>query len=342
MNKTVGLFLVASLLLLTGCTSESSEPNETNIGPSLSQASIEPEPLDEPTVLKVSSVGNFEFLTALIVADELGEFQKENISIDYVTLPSHDAIPALALGQVDVSAVGITAPLFNAVAEGADIRIVYPGPSAPSGDGLWVRKDFLQSGNLDSIKIATPQGSAWLGISPVKKHLEDRGFEWSSVQFQKLPIGELATALELGTVDAAWLNSPTHIPFETSGVAEKVAGYSSLEIGTGYAFGPRLLDQEPVVGQAFIRALLRTVRTHLSGEYKSNEEVARVLSERLGVSEEALASSGNLVFGEYLDSKLLTNAQAIWIEIGGIVSYSAPLEPDDYIDQSYVDSFTSK
>jgi NitT/TauT family transport system substrate-binding protein len=341
-KKTITLFLAASLVLLNGCTSGSSEPGATSNQPILAQTSLEPKPLDELRVLKVSSGGTYEFLTALIVADELGEFEKENISIEYVTLPSQDALPALALGQLDVSAVGVAAPFFNSVSEGAEIRLVYPGPSTPNGDGLWVRKDFLQSGNLDSIVIASSQGIAWLGVSPVKEYLEDRGFQWSSVKFQKLPLGELATALELGTVDAAWLNSPAHIPFETSGVAEKVAGYASSEIATGYAFGPNLLDQDPVVGQAFIRALLRTVRTHLSGDYKSNEELVRVLSERLGVNQEALASSGNLLFGEYLDSKLLTNAQAIWIEFGGIVSYSAPLEPDDYIDQSYVDSFTSK
>ena len=335
-SKILRIALLAPLLVIGGCSSQDTAAESPQ---NLPITDLSPIPLEEETTLKVSSAGNFEFLTALIVADALGEFEKENIAIEYVTLPSSDAIPALALGQVDVAAIGITAPFFNAVAEGANLRIVFPGPSSPNGDGLWVRTEFLGLENKQSISIANSRGAAWLGIVPVTQYLEQIDIDIDSVEFTSLPIAELATALELGAVDGAWLNSPSHLPFENSTEVTRVIGYADNQIGTGYAFGPRLLDEDPLLGKAFIRAMLRTVENHLSGDYKSDTQIRNELVEKLGIDESQIGVSGNLAFPKKLETSLLTEAQELWIQIGGIISYDEPLASRSYIEERFVDSF---
>ena len=335
-KKLAALAVVA--LSLSAC---SVPAQETGGDVTLVPSSLEPRALPERTVLKVSSAGSFEFMTALFVAEATGELEKENIAIEYVTLPSGDAIPALGLGQVDVSAVGIAATLFNAVADGADVRLVFPGPSSPNGDGLWVSTAYLDKPDkMGSIRIASSQGRAWLGVVPVKRYLDDIGVNLENADFQTLPIADMATALELGSVDAAWLNSPAHLPFEEQGTATRVASYQGSEVATGFAFGPRLLRGEPEVGQAFIRALMRTIQTHLTADYKSNPEIAAALAKSLGLSESQIAGGAELDFTFEFDPTLQTAGQEIWIGYGDILSYDEPLSPDAYIDTRFTESIT--
>lgn len=333
--KKLSIVLILALLASGCATTVEKTENES----ALTQSSVVPMKLPNKTVLKVSSAGNFEFMTALYVADALGELEKENIYIEYVTLPSQDAIPALALGQVDVSVIGISATLFNAVADGADVRLVFPGPSSPNGDGLWVSNEFLaKPNNVEPIRIANSQGPAWLGIVPVGRYLESMGMDWNDVEFQKLPISELGTALELGSVDAAWLNSPAHLTFKEQGSASLLAQYSQKEVATGYAFGPRLLRNNPEIGQAFIRALIRTIQTHLGAGYKANKDITTALANSLNLSDSQLSGGDELGFSLELDTTLQTNAQQIWIDLGDILSYNEPLPPEDYIDLRFARS----
>jgi NitT/TauT family transport system substrate-binding protein len=333
--KKLSIVLILALLA-SGCATTVEQTEDES---ALSQSSVEPMKLPNKTVLKVSSAGNFEFMTALYVADALGELEKENIFIEYVTLPSQDAIPALALGQVDVSVIGISATLFNAVADGADVRLVFPGPSSPNGDGLWVSNEFLAKPNtMEPMRIANSQGPAWLGVVPVGRYLERMGMDWNDVEFQKLPISELGTALELGSVDAAWLNSPAHLTFEEQGSASLVAQYSQKEVATGFAFGPKLLRNNPEIGQAFIRAMIRTIQTHLGAGYKSNPQIVTALANFLKISGSQISGGDELDFSFELDSTLQTNAQQIWINYGDILSYTEPLTPEEYIDLRFARS----
>ena len=333
-------FLVVLSFLMSGCAATTPQVEEEA---SVKASSVEPVKLPNKTILKVSSAGNFEFMTALYIADALGELEKENIFIEYVTLPSQDAIPSLALGQVDVSLIGISATLFNAVADGADVRLVFPGPTSPNGDGLWVSKKFLEkNNNVSGIRIANSQGLAWMGVVPVGRYLESLDLTWEDVEFTKLPISDLATAIELGSVDAAWLNSPAHLPFEEQGTAVLVSQYDEAEVATGIAFGPRLLRNNPEIGQAFIRAIIRTIQTYLGEGYKSDKKVASALARSLNISESQVMGANELKFSSEFDPALQTKAQQLWVNFGDILSYTKPLDPEDYIDARFARSIVLK
>jgi ABC-type nitrate/sulfonate/bicarbonate transport system substrate-binding protein len=175
------LSTVAGLtVLVSGCAAE--EPEREEMSPTVVEGSesshpLDPQPLPERTTLVVSAVANLEAFTPLYVADALGEFEKENIEIEIALMPATEAVPALALGQVDVSAVGITATLFNLVSEGVDIRLVYPGPSSAEGDGLWMSTEWLEDeSSQGSIpRIVTPTGPGLLDV-PVYTWLENQGY----------------------------------------------------------------------------------------------------------------------------------------------------------------------
>jgi NitT/TauT family transport system substrate-binding protein len=331
--KTIALSI--AVFVLSGCAPTTAIQTDSQ---QLQATTLDPRPLADSTVLKVSSAGNFEFFSALYLADEFGEFAKENIVIEYVTLPSGDALPALALGQVDVSAVGVAATLFNNIAEGAEVKLVFSGPSSLASDGLWLRSE-VDPNRLDGkLRIGNSQGPAWLGIVPVEKYLREQSLSLSDVEFQQLPIGDLATALDLGAVDAAWLNSPAHVPFLESGNARLVASYEGDVAGTAYAFGPRLLVDEQKVGQAFVRALMRTIKNHLEPGYKSHPPTVAALAQKLGISEEQVSGSPELRFGSNYDANLAIAAQKLWIELGGILSFESPLPADSFIDNLFINS----
>jgi ABC-type nitrate/sulfonate/bicarbonate transport system substrate-binding protein len=177
-----------------------------------------------------------------------------------------------------------------------------------------------------------------MGVVPVGRYLESLGLTWDDVEFTKLPISDLATALELGSVDAAWLNSPAHLPFEEQGTATLVAQYNETEVATGIAFGPRLLRNNPEIGQGFIRAIIRTIQTHLGEGYKSNTKVALALAKSLKISESQVASSNELKFLFELDPTLQTKAQELWVNFGDILSYTKPLDPEEYLDPRFTRS----
>lgn len=323
----------------SGATRSVSEP-QVNVD---AESPLDPRPLASPETLVVSTAGDFEVFSALYAADILGEFEKENLAIEYVTLPSPEALPALALGQVDVSAVGVSSNFFNAVAEGAPIKMVFPGPSSSEGDGLWVRTAWLEAESTASdITVANSQGGATLGAVPILDWASERGLDSSMVTFERLPIGELAGALDMGLVDAAWLNSPAHLPFLQDGSAQLVAEYSDGQTAVAYAFGSRLLVEQPEVGLAFVRALLRAQMNWLAPGYKAKEDVVEALAERLGESVEELRQTGELEFLTEFDTSLFDRGQERWLAVGDILAFDSPLAPELYIDTQWIAELSSR
>lgn len=324
---------VASIAMLSGCASTVS-----NDGTGLSSA-YNPEPLAEKTVVKVAMSAALELHSIGLLAKEMGEFEKENLDVQIEIMPSSDSTPALAGGIVDAVFGGFTVGTVNAVSEGADIKVVYPGPSQADADGLWVRSDLAAQGPaaLKGKKIATSQGAGVTAIIPITNYLAEGGLTLADVDLQTITLSDLAAALESGAVDAAWLSSPAHLPFSTSGSAEKVVGLEDDQLVTAVFFGPNLTKAHPEVGQAFVRALRRTELTYLMGDYKAVPEVRDALASALGLTIEELTVAESLTFGHPLTSDFYTAAQAAWIAYGDIVSFTEPLDPALYVDSSFMD-----
>jgi NitT/TauT family transport system substrate-binding protein len=336
--KSVSAILVF-LFVLAGCSSNTTEDS----GGQLS-GSLEPQPLATPVTLKVSVASPNETYSAVRLANLLGEFEKENITIEFVTIPSTESMPALASGIIDVAAFGVTVPFFNAVAGGADIRMVMVGSESSAASGVYVRSDIADLGAaaLEGKTLGLSLGWGQTSAVPLEEYLQSADLTIDDVEVATIPLEELAVSLDSGVIDLSILAPPASLLFEKNGNAKRVAGFENGERTAGYAFGKRLLTDEPEVGQAFIRAIIRTIDTYLVGDYKANAETRALLAEANAVTEDDLLLTESVSFSYFSQSdidsgafEIYTRAQDLWLR-AGLLSYEELLEPSDYADWSFV------
>ena len=322
-----GAVVALAALVLTACGGSSSGGSAADL-----PTGLEPQPLAEPTTLTVTMGTAAEVFGAILLADRLGEFAKENITVDLVQMVSADALPALAQGKTDVAASGVGVPVLNGVAAGADIRLVFPGATKNPADGLYVPIDPATGEPNEVTKIATISGPSGIYVVPIKRYLESVGKTLSDVTFEQIALADMQTALEAGAVDAAWVNAPVTTLLDATGAYEKVVGYEDGEYGVAYFLGPNLREDRPEVGQAFVRALARTTRDYLSGDYKADDETVAALADILESTPEAIRETPSMTFSADLPTDGIQEAQAAWIELGDMLEFDAPIDPTTYVD----------
>ena len=93
------------------------------------------------------------------MADALGEFAAEGLTVERVPLRPTEAMAALDAGEVDVVAGTIDGPYFGAVHDGKG-RLVLGGVLSPAPNahevgqtGLWVREDALDDDGLSDLRL---------------------------------------------------------------------------------------------------------------------------------------------------------------------------------------------
>ena len=324
--------LLTGALALTACGGSSSAGASADV-----PTGLEPQPLAEPTTITVSFGTAAEYLGVVLLADALGEFAKEDLTVEWVDLSSADAIPALAQGKTDVAAVGLNATSFNAIASGADIRVVFPGATKVPADGLYVALDPATGEPKDVQKIAAISGPAGISVVPIARYLESVGKGVGDVAFEKIDLADMPAALDAEAVDAAWVNAPVTTLLEETGKYARVVGYEDGEYGAAYLLGPNLLRDRPEVGQAFVRAMARTARDHLSGDYKADDATVEALATALESTPEDVRSTPALTFAAELPTVAVQKAQESWLAVGDILEVDEPLAPEAYLDTSFLD-----
>ncbi len=332
-RRGAGAVAVTALALaLAACGGSTSSGSATDL-----PGGLDPQPLAEPTTITVSFGTAAEYLGAVLLADSLGELEKENLTVEWVDLPSADAIPALAQGKTDVAAVGLNATSFNAISSGADIRVVFPGATKVPADGLYVAIDPATGEPKTVEKVAAISGPAGMSVVPISRYLQSQGRSVSDVGFEKIDLADMPAALDAGAVDAAWVNAPVTTLLEETGKYERVIGYDDGEYGAAYLLGPNLLRDRPEVGQAFVRALARTARDHLSGDYKADDATVQALATALESTPEDVRSTPALTFAAALPTEAIQAAQEAWLAVGDILEADQPLAPEAYLDTSFLD-----
>jgi NitT/TauT family transport system substrate-binding protein len=301
--------------------------------------SLEPVPFAEPVNITMSMVAKLEHFTPALLAIAEGEFEKENMTVDVEILPFTESIPALAQGIVDVAVSGITAPFFNAIDGGAEIKSVMPGAASSSADGLYVRADLAAQGPaaLKGKKIGSSVGVASTPMIPIMNFLAEGGLTLDDVTIEVIPLVDLPAALLAGQVDAAWVNSPTHLSLTADNAAVKVTQFDDSVYVSGVFFGPNLLEENPAIGQAVVRALTRTTLTYLQGDYKSDPVIVQKIADALEVTVEDVLITDSIVFGSEFRTDFFTVAQEFWISVGDILNYDTVILPEDYVDSSFYD-----
>lgn len=351
--------LAAAALVLVACGSDDSgdsgegaattsavTPASSSTSSESSSDPLAPQPLGERRSVTVGWPGPFEVWASAIVADALGEFEAENLDVDFTTVASSDAIGLLEQGRLDVYVSSITAGFFNALHADANLRWVAPAflPNPASKEGVWVANDYLTSdGQLDVAKFKGTKlglGSGGPGASNaalVAPWLAEHGLSLDDFSFETVTGPDILIAMQTGAVSAGWLTDPYWVTAETDGLGQLLLPFDPDVALSGYIYSGELLGDADVAA-AFTRALARANRDHLDAGYHEDPEVVAALADAIGVEPAELAAGAGYRFTADLafDESIVTRLQETWLAVGDILEYDDPMEPAAVIDRSPV------
>jgi len=273
--------LMAVVLSVVGCT-----PSAPTLTPN-------PTPLTKVRIL------GFTYLTssAFHIAMQEGYFAEQGIDAELITAsPQQELLPLLIQGEVDVMYHQFNSGLLNAIASGADMKVVCAGAPYVDGgcpySGLLARKELLDSGALDDLSSVTQYRFA-LRAHSFPAYMTECALRSVGITVDDLSITPLDTpimgeALREGSVDIVWVGEPWTTRILQEGYAGVWMPAHSIYPGYtsgGVVFGPSLLGDNRDLGERFMVALVKGFRQYINGKTDRN---LQLVSEFTGLDEELL------------------------------------------------------
>lgn len=299
-------------------------------------------PLDSPATVRVALAERTESAAPLLVADALGELAAENVEVEVVEIDQRDAYATMVAGDIDVVVGGIDAPFFDAVHEGLDARLVLGGPVARRpGDlteaqpGLWLRDDLISDDDeWDNVRgqtvlVAGGPGSA--ALYPIDTVLAQNALGANAVEVRDASSESAASRLLNADVGGAWLTELAASRVAEDDAVRLVATLPGSEAIEGTVLSPRLLGDDREVGLAYVRAIVRTINTHLADGYGDDARAA--LARALDVGDDEVAAGPAPLFDWELRADTTTRIQEALIEVGA-VRYEEPAGERGLVDRS--------
>ncbi|MEU9566132.1 ABC transporter substrate-binding protein [Streptomyces sp. NPDC048161] len=278
-----------------------------------------------------------EYVAPLQVAVAKGEFAKEGLDVELKVLPTPDALPLLAKGDVDAQWAAPEAAVMNGVNGGFDIRWVAGNfsPDPTSKSGLWVRlKDGESADHVEMAgrKLGTMIGKGSVIAYPMDTSLKKHGGGLDRISFQQLGSADVLTALQNGGVDSAWLLDPIWRKVDGDRKYAFLGGQPVGEPLGGLLFGPTLLNEDPDAGVAFLRAYIRTVNTYFAGDYKSDPDFVAELAKLLKTDEATLRSTPSMRMDWEIRKGTTDRLQQAYADAG--VSKGTPVPEAKAVDRA--------
>ncbi|MEU6663232.1 ABC transporter substrate-binding protein [Streptomyces sp. NPDC046821] len=278
-----------------------------------------------------------EYVAPLEMAVEKGEFKKEGLDVTLKVLPTPDALPLLAKGDIDAQWAAPEAAVMNGIEGGFDIKWVASNFSSDpkSKSGLWVRLKKGESPDhvaMAGRKLGTMIGKGSVISYPMDKALKKHGGGLDKVQFQQLGAADVLTALQNGGVDSAWLLDPVWRKVDGDKRYAFLGGQPQGEPLGGLLYGPNLLNKDPDAGVALLRAYIRTVNTYFAGDYKKDPAFVADLAKLLKTDKAVLQSTPSLRMDWEIRSGTTDRLQAAYRAAG--VSKGAPLPESKVVDRA--------
>lgn len=305
-----------------------------------------PKPLPQRTTVTVSSSFRLEFIAPLLVGDALGEFEKENIDVEIVPLRFSDAIPQLANGQVDVAVGGIEGAFFNAVNQGLPVKMVLGNYFPPdAGDrtidqtGMWCRSDIFKKADkpkpseLRGKRLGSAVGNASTAMYYVQAFLGKK-VKVSEMQVQTIPSTDMVQAMRNNALDCAILLDPLWLGVADDPAFTLVATQTPGEPLGGYFFGKSLLQDKRDVGLAFVRAMIRTINTYLTGDYHQDAKVMDALSKAINQPVANIQRTPPLQFDWEIREGSGERIQEVFMDLG-VLTYPKVIKDKKLFDRSF-------
>ncbi|MCX5109500.1 ABC transporter substrate-binding protein [Streptomyces sp. NBC_00378] len=278
-----------------------------------------------------------EYVAPLQVAVAKGEFAKEGLDVELKVLPTPDALPLLAKGDVDAQWAAPEAAVMNGINGGFDIKWVAGNfsPDPTSKSGLWVRlKDGESADHVEMAgrKLGTMIGKGSVIAYPMDTSLKKHGGGLDRISFQQLGSADVLTALQNGGVDSAWLLDPIWRKVDGDTKYAFLGGQPVGEPLGGLLFGPTLLNKDPDAGVAFLRAYIRTVNTYFAGDYKSDPAFVAELAKLMKTDEATLRSTPSMRMDWEIRKGTTDRLQEAYADSG--VSKGAPVPESKAVDRA--------
>lgn len=246
------------------------------------------EPPATPTYETVKiKVAAYPYITEapIFFAVEEGYFAEQGIEVEFIRFErASDALPALIAGDLDASTIMPTPALLNAIAGGANIKIVvakgYFEPTACVYSGLMVSPELLASGRLDDpanwvgLKISTERGAAT--EYAIDLMLQKEGLSIEDIEIVDMPITSRQEALRNGAIDVAGAGEPWITRFKNAGAGVLWKGFNEMIPGFAFgtvAFGPSILEDRPDIGQRYMIAYMKGLAQYNQGKTPRNLEL---------------------------------------------------------------------
>jgi NitT/TauT family transport system substrate-binding protein len=339
---------------VTGCESGYTDPSDTSPTRKVARCSAgnpAPKPLAQMTTINLSSSFRLEFMSPILVSDLLGELQKENLKLNFVTLSFADAVPQLAQGRLDAAVGGIEGALFNAGNQGLPVKMTlgnYFPKDAGNYDvpqtGLWCRRDAFKDQKspdwtqVAHVRIASAVGKATTSayyVGEMLKRRSGKDIDLSTASWQQIPSADQVLALKNKAVDCAILLDPLWASIKDDPNYVMAATQTPGEPLGGIFYGKSLLVDHPEVGVAFARAYIRTVNTYFNGDYHQNQQTVDALAKALNQPAANITKNPPLLFDWEIRKGTTDKIQTMFIHFGGILQFSTPVAEDKIIDRSF-------
>lgn len=307
----------------------------------------EAQPVDAPGTVRVALTERSEAAAPLLVAQETGAFEDEGLAVEVVDLPGDEAFAAMARGDVDVVVGGVDAPFFDAVESGLAARLVLGGQVArdprdleePQA-GLWMRADLLDGAedgpdwaNVEGQTILVPGGSGSSALYPITTVLSQNELGANAVDVTEAPASDAAAGLMAASVGGAWLTEPAATAVAGDGALALVTTIPGSEVIDGTVFAPRLLGPDRAAGAAYVRAVVRTINTHLADGY--DDEALAAVAAGLEVDEDQVADGLDPLFDWEIRVGTTDRIQDALTVVGAVL-YERPLAEGSLVDRSLV------
>ena len=305
-------------------------------------------PLDAVTIGTVYSSSDAPYL----IADKLGYFRDAGISVTFQRFDSGAMIIApRGAGQLDVGGGAPAAGIYNAVAQGIDVKLVADRGADSPGYGfnpILVRTDLITSGKFKSVadikglRVAEPaKGSTT--ASELAHYVKQAGLAYDDVQHVYLSFSDQIAAFKNGSIDASVGNEPFATFLERNGLAKRVAGddtfYPYQEISC-VMYSGNFIKTRPDVAKRFMVAYLRAVRYykdalrggHLAGP--NGADVIAILSDATKIDAPTLRAMtpGDIDADGKIHMASLNEDYAMFKQLGLV---TANVSMNDVVDPSF-------
>lgn len=335
-RRSAGAMMLAVLMVvLAACGGAGSTETvaSAEVAEPIGEGPFAPRPLTEKAKIKIGIAGALEANLPYILADELGEFEKENLDVELLVVPPSDAGPLLARGELDAVPGSFSPGYLNLIAGGAQIKAVLPmqqfDPESGVKQGLWVRKEVLeedgfQASDLVGNKVLTLTGPGLTSLAYLHREvLEPQGVDPSDVKWEMFPGADMPQALIRGSAPAAFVHTPFWHQLEGQSCCEFV-GYYPPYSGSQLLFGKTLLSEYgPEVGLALARAVMRSTTKYLQNDYPRNPVVAEIMVDQLGLPAEEVGKQAPLNWDPDFELAVDSNleVQDYFFAAGDLLSY---------------------